>query len=484
MDDDDPPSKEPRRSSPSRKLLTSEDLFGDVVDAPAPKQARSDAGPARQGPIRVRVREQAEKPGTPGVAEELAALLDAIPDPATQEVGRSEAATPEPERAPRPASHTRETPTSADFEPLPALLEDSGPRVPRDATPPPPAPETAGSVGPDESPPAAMVYGPYELLEKVAVGGMAEVFKAKRKGVEGFEKVVAVKRILGHLSANKEFVDMFIDEAKMVAGLAHPNIVHIHDLGRINRSYYIAMEYVHGRDLRSILRRVRERGLQMPIDLGLLIASKVASGLEHAHAARNEDGRPMRIVHRDVSPQNILISFEGEVKLTDFGIAKAATKASTTERGALRGKLMYMSPEQASGMAMDHRSDLFSLGIVLYEMLTDQKPFTGGSDMSLLETVRQCHVSPPSSLNPRVGEKIERVVMKALRRDPEDRHRDAGALVRDLERLIQESHPATSKDLARFLQILFDKTERGGVAGDETPASLNASRHADPGGPR
>ena len=208
---------------------------------------------------------------------------------------------------------------------------------------------------------------------------MAEVFKAKRSGVEGFEKIVAMKRILPHLSDNKEFVDMFVDEAKMVAGLTHPNIVQIFDLGRIDTSYYIAMEYVHGRDLRTILRRAKEKGLRMPLDLCLRIVSQVCSALEYAHRKKDERGRPMEIVHRDVSPQNILISFEGEVKLTDFGIAKAATKASTTDRGALRGKLLYMSPEQAWGRPMDRRSDVFSLGIVLYEMMTDKKPFLGAA---------------------------------------------------------------------------------------------------------
>ncbi|HET8646912.1 MAG TPA: serine/threonine-protein kinase, partial [Vicinamibacteria bacterium] len=238
-------------------------------------------------------------------------------------------------------------------------------------------------------------YGPYRLLRRIAVGGMAEVFRAKRTGVEGFEKVVAVKRILPHLSDNKEFVDMFIDEAKMVAGLMHPNIVQIFDLGKIDRTYFIAMDYVHGRDLRSIMRRAREKGLRIPLDLSLLIVGRVCSALEFAHRKKDERGVPMQIVHRDVSPQNILISFEGEVRLTDFGIAKAATKATITDAGALRGKLLYMSPEQAWGKPMDRRSDVFSLGIVFYEMVTDQKPFLASSERSILETVRECKVVPP-----------------------------------------------------------------------------------------
>jgi tRNA A-37 threonylcarbamoyl transferase component Bud32 len=325
---------------------------------------------------------------------------------------------------------------------------------------PPPRPRPA-----DKKPSASLAgdvtYGPYRLLEKVAVGGMAEVFRAKRSGVEGFEKVVAVKRILSHLSDNKEFVDMFIDEAKMVAGLAHPNIVQIFDLGKIEKSYYIAMEYVRGRDLRTILRRGRDRNLRVPLDLTTFVVSRVCSALEYAHRAKDETGRPMMIVHRDISPQNILISFEGDVKLTDFGIAKAATKASITDRGALRGKLLYMSPEQAWGKPIDRRSDIFSLGIVFYEMLTDQKPFLGNSEMSILEMVRECKVAPPSSLNPRIPEKLERVVMKSLERDPEVRYQDGAEMHRDLERVLHERQPPTAAGLARFLELLFEQDERG-----------------------
>jgi serine/threonine protein kinase len=303
-------------------------------------------------------------------------------------------------------------------------------------------------------------YGPYRLVKKIAVGGMAEVFKAKRTGVEGFEKVVAVKRILPHLSDNKEFVDMFIDEAKMVAGLTHPNIVQISDLGKIEKSYYIAMEYVHGRDLRSILRRAKDRGLRLPLDLTVLIVSKVCSALEFAHRKKDERGRPMLIVHRDISPQNILISFEGEVKLTDFGIAKAATKARISDAGALRGKLLYMSPEQAWGKPMDRRSDVFSLGIVFYEMVTDQKPFLGSSEMSILEMVRECRVAPPSDVNPRIPERLEKVVMTALERDPDHRYQDAAEMYRELDRVLHERQPPTANELTRFMELLFDEEER------------------------
>jgi serine/threonine protein kinase len=311
------------------------------------------------------------------------------------------------------------------------------------------------------------VYGPYRLLERVAVGGMAEVFKAMRSGVEGFEKVVAVKRILPHLSDNKEFVDMFINEAKMVAGLTHPNIVQIFDLGKIDKTYYIAMEYVHGRDLRSIMKRAKDRGIRIPMDLTVLIVGDICSALEYAHRKKDSRGRPLRIVHRDVSPQNMLLSFEGDVKLTDFGIAKAAARATTTDRGALRGKLLYMSPEQAHGKPMDCRSDVFSLGITFYEMVTDQRPFLASSEKSILEMVRECKVASPISINSRVPERLDKIIMRSLARDPDDRYQDASDMYKDLERFLRERQSLTQVELARFMEVLFDERERSSMITDE-----------------
>jgi len=326
--------------------------------------------------------------------------------------------------------------------------------------------------------PGQETYGPYQLLEKIAVGGMAELFRAKRTGVEGFEKVVAVKRILPHLSDNKEFVDMFINEAKMVAGLTHPNIVQIFDLGRIEKSYYIAMEYVHGRDLRSILRQSVERALPLPRELAVLIASKVAAALDYAHRKKDDQGQKMRIVHRDVSPQNILISFEGDVKLTDFGIAKAATKATAHESGALRGKLLYMSPEQAWGKAMDRRSDIFSLGLVLYETLTGQRPFLGGSELSILEMVRECRIAPVESLDAGIPETLAAATMKALARDPDQRYAEAADMQADLERFLHEQRPPTGADLARFMRRLFEQEEAGETGPDEGPPAARTAGDA------
>jgi serine/threonine-protein kinase len=257
----------------------------------------------------------------------------------------------------------------------------------------------------------------------------------------------------------------------MVAGLAHPCIAQIFDLGRIEHSYYIAMEYVHGRDLRTIEKRAREKGLRVPLDLGLRVVSQVCAALEYAHRRKDARGRPLEIVHRDVSPQNILLSFEGDVKLVDFGIAKAASKAVSTERGALRGKLLYMSPEQAWGRPIDRRSDLFSLGIVLYELVTGTRPFlAGGSELTILELVRQCLITPPREVNPRVPEALDRVIMKALAREPDERYQDAGQLQRGLERFLRERPPVSARDLARFLELLFDRGEREEHEPEPTPA--------------
>lgn len=441
-------------------------LVGDAFDAPAPPRPKppapaSPAPPARPTP--------AAAPPTAATTQALRALdlpddeeedTPLVPTSRTGTKFNAASAAPPPAAgrgldllgladtafadATPPHGHQTPTPTPT---PTPAGLKTH----PGAGSPPPRPPERGERAS----------YGPYQLLEKIATGGMAEVFMAKRTGVEGFEKVVAVKRILPHLSDNKEFVDMFIDEAKMVAGLAHPNIVQIFDLGKIEKTYYIAMEYVHGRDLRSILRRARERGMRIPLDLTTFIVGKVCLALEYAHRKKDEKGRPMKIVHRDISPQNILISFEGDVKLADFGIAKAASKATSTERGALRGKLLYMSPEQAWGKAMDRRSDLFSLGIVFYEMVTDQKPFVGGTDMSVLEMVRTARIAPPTAVNPKVPPRLEKVMVKALDRDPDARYQDAAEMYRDIERVLHERQPPTALGLSRFLELLFDPRERG-----------------------
>ena len=213
-------------------------------------------------------------------------------------------------------------------------------------------------------------FGKYFLLERVNVGGMAEVFRAKTTGVEGFERLVAVKRILPDIAEDEEFVTMFKDEAKIAVQLTHANIAQIFDLGRADGSFYIALEYIHGKDLRAIMNRVRQRADQLPVAFACYVIMKVCEGLDYAHSKHDGAGQFLNLVHRDVSPQNLLVSYEGEVKIIDFGIAKAAGKAGKTQAGILKGKFGYMSPEQILGLEIDRRSDVFGVGICLYELLT------------------------------------------------------------------------------------------------------------------
>jgi TonB family protein len=300
-------------------------------------------------------------------------------------------------------------------------------------------------------------FGQYTLLERIAVGGMAEVWKARMRGVEGFQKTVAIKRILSQMTDNSEFVGMFIDEAKLAAQLTHPNIVHIYDLGKMGRDYYIAMEYVEGKDLRSLLNAGRRSGLPMPLGLGLLIAARVASALDYAHRKRDFEDRELGLVHRDVSPQNVLLTYEGDVKLCDFGIAKAVSKASQTQMGALKGKLQYMSPEQAWGRAVDARSDLFSLGAVLFEMVTGERQFPGDSEMSVLESVRQGHIRTPRQVDPSIPREVDELVAHALAIDPKERFQTAGDMKHHLEAVLASLAPSLGPtDLAAYIRRVLE----------------------------
>jgi serine/threonine protein kinase len=301
-------------------------------------------------------------------------------------------------------------------------------------------------------------YGKYYLLERINVGGMAEVFRAKAFGVEGFERLVAVKRILPNIAEDKEFIRMFIDEAKLAVQLNHANIAQIFDLGVVDGSYYIALEHVHGRDLRAIFDRCRQLGEAMPVAEACFVVMKVCEGLDYAHNKRDQAGRELNLVHRDVSPQNVLVSFEGEVKLIDFGIAKAAGKGSKTQAGILKGKFGYMSPEQVRGMPVDRRSDVFSCGIVLYELLTGERLFVGESDFSTLEKVRNVEILPPSTYNRKIPDELERIVLKALAKDVDDRYQNAIDLHDELQAFVYTAGEFYSrKDLAGQMKKTFGK---------------------------
>ncbi len=298
-------------------------------------------------------------------------------------------------------------------------------------------------------------FGSYTLVERIAIGGMAEVWKARMSGAAGFQKIVAIKKILSHLTANLEFEKMFVDEAKLAAQLNHPNITQIYDLGQVRGEYYIAMEYVDGKDLRTILDLAQRYEYPLGEGLALLIASRLASGLDHAHRRRDENHQELGLVHRDVSPQNVLIGYEGDVKLCDFGIVKAVAKASQTQMGALKGKLQYMSPEQAWGKTVDARTDLFSVGALLFEMLTGRRLFAGDSELSVLEAVRECRIEEPRALVPEISQEVNGVVLRALAKEPEDRFQTAAALRLELdELLLQVSKRPGPHELSYYLKHL------------------------------
>ena len=299
-------------------------------------------------------------------------------------------------------------------------------------------------------------FGKYLLLDRISVGGMAEVFKAKSYGVEGFEKVIAIKRILPSMGEDRDFIKMFIDEAKIAGQLAHANICQIFELGRIEGDHFIAMEYIWGRDLLQISNRFRKRKQQMPVPMACYVLSKVCEGLDYAHRKKDPLGRPLEIVHRDCSPQNVLVSYEGEVKIIDFGIAKAASRSSRTMAGVLKGKFGYMSPEQVRGLPLDRRTDIFALGTVLYECVTGERLFHGESDFSILEKVRNVDITPPSRINGNIPSEVEQIIMKALSRDPDERYQWCVELQADLHAYLM-SRPSvfSAKALSAWLKEAF-----------------------------
>ena len=240
-------------------------------------------------------------------------------------------------------------------------------------------------------------FGRYTLLKKIASGGMGQVLLGK-KGSDDFEKLVVIKRILPHLVEDEEFFAMFRDEAKITMRLDHPNIARINEFGVENGVHYIEMEYVAGEDLRRIEKQAAAVGKGIPIGVVVRIIADAAAGLDFAHKARDAKGTPLNLVHRDVSPQNVLVGFDGSVKLIDFGVAKAAGRAQHTATGILKGKFPYMSPEQADGLDLDARSDVFALGIVLWEQLTGRRLFKGDNDLATQRLVKACQVPPPSQV--------------------------------------------------------------------------------------
>ena len=292
----------------------------------------------------------------------------------------------------------------------------------------------------------------YSIIKRLDKGGMAEVFLARSTSLEGFEKNVAIKRVLPHLAANTRFVNMFLDEAKLSLSLEHANIVSVFDVGRSGDTYFIVMEYIDGTNLKRLI-----DNQAMPLDIAVYLAIEVCKGLAYAHEKNDRSGKPLKIVHRDISPPNILISREGEVKLVDFGLARAASQIENTAPGVVKGKFAYLSPEAAWGQEVDHRTDVFAVGIVLWEAITGKRLFQGNTDLETLENVRECRVPPIHQSRPDVPASLDRILTRALARNPADRYQSARELGRELSLfLVEQRMSVTSYDLASWMQDILD----------------------------
>lgn len=310
----------------------------------------------------------------------------------------------------------------------------------------------------------------FEILEMVAKGGMAEVYRAKTVGVQGFEKEVCVKKILPHLTEDDSFVTMFVNEAKLAATLNYANIVHVHDLCvSASGEYFIVMEFVNGKDLSDVIRAAQLAGREIPPDIAVYVCREVCKGLHYAHSKKDIDGANLNIIHRDISPHNVLVSFMGEVKITDFGIAKASSIMNKTAVGILKGKYGYMSPEQARGQPLDHRSDIFNTGIVLYELLVSERCFAGSSDFSTLNLMRNAEVTPPTKINGSVPKSLESIVLKSLSRERKDRYQDAMQLEKALANFARtDGNVATATETAEFMKELFANIDERQGEGSST----------------
>lgn len=306
-------------------------------------------------------------------------------------------------------------------------------------------------------------FGKYRLLRRIAVGGMAQLWLAVQRGPHGFEKTAVLKVILPELCSNDDFVHMFLDEARLAAGIDHNNVVRIYDFGEIGGQYYIAMEHLPGEDLASIAQAARRANRTLPIELMCDVMIGAATGLHFAHELTDPAGRPLNVVHRDVSPSNIIVTYHGTVKLVDFGIARAETNITKTAAGTLKGKVAYVSPEQAAGEPIDRRSDVFALGTVLYELLTLHRPFKRESDLATLKAIVEAEIPAPSSLRPDLPPELDAIIFKALERDANRRFQTAAELADELGVfLVGRKHVRSERALADFMAGLFDADRRIG----------------------
>jgi len=345
------------------------------------------------------------------------------------------------------------------------------------------APEHASPSG---QTPQVVRFGKYHLVERLGRGGMAEVWKAKIVGPGGFQRTLVVKRILPHLAEDPHFVDMFMAEARLSARLNHANIVQVYELGDVSGEFFLAMEYVRGRDLVNVMRALILRGLPEP-GFGAYVMREIARALAYAHALTDDAGKPLRLIHRDVSPSNVMIGFDGAVKLLDFGIAKALAESSDTKTatGTLKGKFGYMSPEQVEGRPFDHRADLWALGVMLHEVLVGKRLFKGASDLETIAKVRDAKVEPPSLSNPAVTPELDRICLKALAKDQEQRYQSGDDLASDLDAVI---HPLKfgPERMRQMLRDLFpEEPSTSGMVQlplEEPPPKSNLTSGLRPGG--
>jgi serine/threonine-protein kinase len=323
--------------------------------------------------------------------------------------------------------------------------------------PPPPlsAPELPDDDGDMEGLPRK--FGEYTLLRKLAVGGMAELFLAIQRSHAGFEKLIVIKRILPAMNQDRAFIEMLLHEARVAATLSHPNIVQVFDVDEVDGTYFIAMEHVHGEDIRAIVRQMRKVGaVEFPLEHALSIVIGLCAGLAYAHEKRKLDGKPLNIVHRDISPQNVVVTFSGDVKVVDFGIAKSDVKLNETRSGRLKGKVPYMSPEQARGEAVDWRSDIFSAGIILFELTTGKRLFKGQGDYETLKLICDREYPRPTQIREGYPAELEHIVMKALEKDREQRYQSAREMQQALEDFARrERIPVSTIALNHFMGHLF-----------------------------
>ncbi len=306
-------------------------------------------------------------------------------------------------------------------------------------------------------------FGHYFILEKIAQGGMAEIFKGLTYDFSGLKKFIVIKRILPHIAANPNFIKMLIDEAKIAVRLNHGNIAQTFDLGKVADDYFIVMEYVSGYTISQLVKKAVELKQPIPIPAATFVVGEICQGLDYIHRRKDESGKSMEIVHRDISPQNIIVTESGNVKIVDFGIAQAAFKLSEIEGGGgiLKGKFAYMSPEQSEALPTDYRSDIFSAGIVLWEMLTGKRLFKKKSNSETIDAVRKMVIHPPSAYRAGLNPRLDEIVFKALKRDPSERYLTAADMALDITKFLLIEYPTFKPDqISSFLQGLFEKEEK------------------------